>query len=90
MANNYYIYNLLDEDKKAFGFTYIEFSVLGLILIVFFIKDYLLIGLFISPIILQVIRATIYSKKFKYFKRWLITQLCDLRLSKVQRNRFYL
>jgi hypothetical protein len=83
------IFHQLDETKRYAGVTLLEMSVVGLIVLIAFIFQYLAAGLFISLIAFKVIRAISRSSKVSYYKRALNFHYQELKSGSNKSRRFF-
>lgn len=83
------IFQHLDEPKRYSGVTLFEIAVVGVIVLVAFILQYLAAGLFISLIAFRVIRAISRSSKVSYYKRWIWLYLQDLKSGPSKSRRYF-
>lgn len=83
------IFHQLDETKRYAGITLLEMSVVGFIVFIAFIFQYLAAGLFISLISFRVVRAISRSSRVNYYKRALSFHYHDLKSGPKQSKRFF-
>lgn len=83
------VFHHLDEPKRYSGATLFEIAVVGLIVVVAFVLQYLAAGLFIGLIAFRVIRAISRSSKVSYYKRWIWFHYQDLKAGPNKSRRFF-
>jgi hypothetical protein len=83
------VFNYLDEPKKYSGVTLLEMIVVGLIVFIAFILQYLAAGLLLGLMAFRVVRTVSRSPKVNYYKRALYFHYQDLK-SGSKGSRFYL
>lgn len=83
------VFQHLDEPKRYSGATLFEIIVVGTIVSVAFILQYLAVGLFIGLIAFRVIRAISRSSKVSYYKRWVWFHYQDLKAGPNKSRRFF-
>ncbi len=83
------VFSHLDEVKRYAGATLFEIVVVGSIVLVAFVLQYLAVGLFTGLIAFRVIRAISRSSKVSYYKRWIWFHYQDLKSGPNKSRRFF-